>query len=176
MSDNLTRLRAGQGSQGKLGQTEITNCMCCQKKAWKSSQAASLRASPLACGRAKSLQYLKSLERPKGPSEKLRCVQCRGRGVKAAGRVKKGGAGGKFTWGGLMSPGLDRAPSPVLDRNDPNYESGDDGEMEQHMTAVQSQQVKQYKQSVSALAAEKLQVLSKRRDPKTPDRSLLHAP
>lgn len=52
------------------------------------------------------------------------CLPCRGRGVKAAGRVKKGGAGGKFTWGGLMSPGLDRAPSPVLDRNDPNYESG----------------------------------------------------
>ena len=55
----------------------------------------------------------------------IRCVQRRGRGVKAAGRVKKGGAGGKFTWGGLMSPGLDRAPSPVLDRNDPNYESGE---------------------------------------------------
>ena len=75
----------------------------------------------------------------------------RGRGVKAAGRVKKGGAGGKYTWGGLLAPGLDRAP--ILDRNDPNYESGDDGEMEQHMTTVQSQQVKQYKQAVSSASA-----------------------
>lgn len=73
--------------------------------------------------------------------------------MKAAGRVKKGGAGGKYTWGGLLAPGLDRAPSPILDRNDPNYESGDDGEMEQHMTSVQSQQVKQYKQAVSRVSA-----------------------
>jgi programmed cell death protein 4 len=73
----------------------------------------------------------------------------RGRGAKAAGRVKKGGAGGKYTWGGLMSSGLDGAASPVLDKNDPNYESGDDQEMEK-MSTLQSQQVKAYKVAVSA--------------------------
>lgn len=68
--------------------------------------------------------------------------------MKAAGRVKKGGAGGKFTWGGLMASGMDRTASPIVDRNDPNYESGDDAEMER-ITSVQSQHVKQYKQLVS---------------------------
>lgn len=64
--------------------------------------------------------------------------------------MKKGGAGGKYTWGALLSSGFDGAPSPVLDRNDPNYESGDDQEVEK-MTSLQSAQVKAYKQAVSIL-------------------------
>ncbi len=74
----------------------------------------------------------------------------RGRGKNALGRVKKGGGGGKFTWGTLMSAGMDRNASPVLDRNDPNYES--DAEIGLLRTpSMQSQPVKRYKEAVCSV-------------------------
>lgn len=83
-----------------------------------------MKLSTITLASAACFLFKGHLEAPRKLLRVSHCLPCRGRGVKAAGRVKKGGAGGKFTWGGLMSPGLDRAPSPVLDRNDPNYESG----------------------------------------------------
>ncbi|KAK9828666.1 hypothetical protein WJX72_001404 [[Myrmecia] bisecta] len=75
----------------------------------------------------------------------------RSRMGKGSGKTKKGGAGGKFTWG---SPLLDddRVTASV-DRNDPNYSSDDD----QHAVAYHSQksvQIKIYKQAVIALIDE----------------------
>ncbi len=75
---------------------------------------------------------------------------CRGRGKNALCRVKKGGGGGKFTWGTLMSAGMDRTASPTLDRNDPNYES--DAEIGLLRTpSMQSQPLKRYKEAVRCL-------------------------
>ncbi len=71
----------------------------------------------------------------------------RGRGKNALGRVKKGGGGGKFTWGTLMSVGMDRNASPVLDRNDPNYESDAETGL-LRAPSMQSQPVKRYKEAV----------------------------
>ena len=42
--------------------------------------------------------------------------------------MKKGGAGGKYTWGGLLT-GAEAPAPPVLDANDPNYVSEDEGEL-----------------------------------------------
>ena len=39
--------------------------------------------------------------------------------------MKKGGAGGKYTWGDLLA-GAEAPAPPVLDHNDPNYGSSDD--------------------------------------------------
>lgn len=38
------------------------------------------------------------------------------------GKAKKSGAGGKFTWGSMLTDGDEG--SEALDRNDPNYNSG----------------------------------------------------
>ena len=40
------------------------------------------------------------------------------------GRAKKSGAGGKYTWGSVYADGGEDGASPVLDPNDPNYDSG----------------------------------------------------
>lgn len=74
----------------------------------------------------------------------------RGRGKNALGRVKKGGGGGKFTWGALMSAGMDRTASPVLDRNDPNYESDAENGL-LRMPSVHGPSVKSYKDAVRML-------------------------
>ncbi|CAL5223519.1 g6048 [Coccomyxa viridis] len=77
----------------------------------------------------------------------------RGRGKNALCRVKKGGGGGKYTWGALMSAGMDRTALPVLDRNDPNYES--DAEIGLlRAPSMQSQPLKRYKEAVDALIDE----------------------
>ncbi len=39
------------------------------------------------------------------------------------GKTKKSGAGGKFTWGSMLTDGDEAAGA--LDRNDPNYNSGE---------------------------------------------------
>ena len=76
---------------------------------------------------------------------------CRGRGKNALCRVKKGGGGGKYTWGTLMSAGMDRTASPTLDRNDPNYES--DAEIGLlRSPSMQSQPLKRYKEAVRCSA------------------------
>ena len=64
--------------------------------------------------------------------------------------MKKGGGGGKYTWGALMSAGMDRTALPVLDRNDPNYES--DAEIGLlRAPSMQSQPLKRYKEAVRCL-------------------------
>lgn len=40
-----------------------------------------------------------------------------------SGETKKKGAGGKFTWGSVLSEAADGGDSAALDRNDPNYDS-----------------------------------------------------
>ena len=82
------------------------------------------------------------------PHAKL-CV-CRGRGKNALCRVKKGGGGGKYTWGALMSTGMERTASPVLDRNDPNYESDAESGL-LRTPSMQSQPLKRYKEAVRRL-------------------------
>ena len=72
---------------------------------------------------------------------------CRGRGKNALCRVKKGGGGGKYTWGALMSAGMDRNASPVVDRNDPNYESDAESGL-LRAPSMQSQPLKRYKEAV----------------------------
>ena len=64
--------------------------------------------------------------------------------------MKKGGGGGKFTWGALMSAGMERNASPVLDRNDPNYESEAEAGVMRSPSIMQSQPVKRYKEAVRA--------------------------
>ncbi|DBB15681.1 TPA: hypothetical protein ACH3X3_003889 [Trebouxia sp. C0006] len=70
---------------------------------------------------------------------------------KGTGKTKKGGAGGKYTWGTSYdneSPEADK-----LDRNDPNYDSGE----ERHALAFHSRKVEQlkaYKQAVLAILEE----------------------
>ena len=41
------------------------------------------------------------------------------------GKAKKSGAGGKFTWGKLVTDGDEEGGA--MDRNDPNYNSGEQG-------------------------------------------------
>lgn len=49
---------------------------------------------------------------------------------KGTGAAKKGGGGGKFTWGSMLSEAA--APVPgALDRNDPNYDSEEDAEVKE---------------------------------------------
>ena len=78
--------------------------------------------------------------------------ECRGRGPKAAARVKKGGAGGKYTWGDLLA-GAEAPAPPVLDMNDPNYGSSDDESAPVGSLVAgspgQSQNVLAFKQAVS---------------------------
>ena len=66
--------------------------------------------------------------------------------------MKKGGAGGKFTWGDLLA-GAEPPAAPVLDHNDPNYGSSDDeGAPAAGLVAGspgQSQNVTAFKQAVS---------------------------
>jgi len=46
------------------------------------------------------------------------------------GSPKKGGNGGKFTWGGIRSSDLPYS-QPALDKKDPNYVDRDDDEEEE---------------------------------------------
>ena len=48
----------------------------------------------------------------------------RSRSSKGLGKPKKGGAGGKYTWGGMLAEAQDGV---AIDHNDPNYDSDDDG-------------------------------------------------
>ena len=41
------------------------------------------------------------------------------------GKAKKGGAGGKYTWGGMLTE--DQDGNVATDHNDPNYDSDEDG-------------------------------------------------
>jgi hypothetical protein len=59
-------------------------------------------------------------------------------------RVKKGGSGGKFTWGSVLDTDEGLAS---LDKNDPNYDSDGDGAIAFH--TQKSVQIKIYKQAVS---------------------------
>jgi hypothetical protein len=43
--------------------------------------------------------------------------------TKGTGAVKKGGGGGKFTWGSALTDSYD---APALDSHDPNYDSDED--------------------------------------------------
>ncbi len=46
------------------------------------------------------------------------------RAAKGTGEAKKGGSGGKFTWGSVYTDS--REASGAVDRNDPNYDSEDE--------------------------------------------------
>ncbi len=52
----------------------------------------------------------------------------RGKSDRALGRPKKGGAGGKFNWGGNLDY---EVSTTTRDPHDPNYDSGD--ELEDHL-------------------------------------------
>jgi hypothetical protein len=69
--------------------------------------------------------------------------------------VKKGGAGGKYTWGDLLA-GAEAPAPPVLDHNDPNYGSSDDEAAPAGGQVAgspgQSQNVLAFKQAVSFTA------------------------
>ncbi|KAL3152918.1 hypothetical protein ABBQ38_012224 [Trebouxia sp. C0009 RCD-2024] len=70
---------------------------------------------------------------------------------KGTGKTKKGGAGGKYTWGSSFDNESPEAEK--VDRNDPNYDSGD----EKRALAFHSrkvEQVKAYKQAVLAILEE----------------------
>lgn len=70
---------------------------------------------------------------------------------KGTGKTKKGGGGGKFTWG--SSYDNESTESEQVDRNDPNYDSGE----EKHALAFHSrktEQIKAYKQAVLAILEE----------------------
>lgn len=48
----------------------------------------------------------------------------RSRNTKGLGKPKKGGAGGKYTWGAVLAEDQDGV---AVDHNDPNYDSDEDG-------------------------------------------------
>lgn len=74
-----------------------------------------------------------------------------------SGRAKKGGSGGKYTWGGLLEDEESGATDAVTDRRDPNYDSGEDGDdASQHVfwrDAARSE-VAAFKAGVTAALAE----------------------
>ncbi|KFM26575.1 Programmed cell death protein 4 [Auxenochlorella protothecoides] len=79
------------------------------------------------------------------------------RRTKGSGRAKKGGSGGKYTWGGLLEDEESGATDAVTDRRDPNYDSGEDGDdASQHVfwrDAARSE-VAAFKAGVTAALAE----------------------
>ncbi|GFR42909.1 hypothetical protein Agub_g3905 [Astrephomene gubernaculifera] len=76
------------------------------------------------------------------------------RSVKGPGGAKKGGGGGKYTWGSLLTNG---AGDEVVDRNDPNYDSEEDTRdvvlLRNHQAAVR-QEVAAYKEHIRSLIEE----------------------
>eukprot|EP00891_Asterochloris_glomerata_P000321 jgi/Astpho2/321/Aster-02203 len=70
---------------------------------------------------------------------------------KGQGKVKKGGAGGKFTWGNMMTD-QETQLQGSLDKNDPNYDSEEDKTVSYH--SQKTLQIKLYKKAVVALLEE----------------------
>ncbi|KAL4436793.1 hypothetical protein ABPG75_003932 [Micractinium tetrahymenae] len=69
---------------------------------------------------------------------------------KGAGRTKKSGAGGKYTWGAqLLSDGEE-----VVDPNDPNYDSGDDSSRLVSFQEERTTQIAMFKKAVAMLLEE----------------------
>ena len=68
------------------------------------------------------------------------------------GRTKKSGAGGKFTWGGVLAD-EDAAPP---DRGDPNYDSGGDEGGPVALVGDRSAQITDFKREVRREVAHKL--------------------
>lgn len=73
-------------------------------------------------------------------------AQRKGKGL---GRTKKGGGGGRFTWGSLLD---EEVPAGALDRHDPNYDSSEEPGLTFQERA--SAQVAAYRRAVAALLAE----------------------
>ncbi|KAG2483606.1 hypothetical protein HYH03_017548 [Edaphochlamys debaryana] len=76
------------------------------------------------------------------------------RSAKGPGGAKKAGAGGKWTWGSLLTNG---AGDETLDRNDPNYDSEEDEKhvvlLRNHQAALR-QEVAAYKEEVRSIVEE----------------------
>lgn len=74
-------------------------------------------------------------------------VERKSRSGKGLGSAKKAGSGGKFTWGALSeSDGV-----AVLDKSDPNYDSGDDKQTVVYRSKMK-EEVDSYKRRVRLLA------------------------
>lgn len=71
---------------------------------------------------------------------------------KGSGQAKKGGAGGKFTWGDAIKDGQDIVAS--LDRNDPNYDSEEEENVRYRSQLKLQQDVHDYKTEVMRIVEE----------------------
>ncbi|GAB4818113.1 hypothetical protein N2152v2_005159 [Parachlorella kessleri] len=69
---------------------------------------------------------------------------------KGTGKAKKSGAGGKFTWGKLVTDGEEEGGA--MDRNDPNYNSEEEASVAFHQP--RTSEIQAYKQAVSDLLTE----------------------
>lgn len=72
--------------------------------------------------------------------------------AKGTGQAKKGGGGGKFTWGDAIRDGQDAVSS--LDRNDPNYDSEDEDDVRYRTNQKLQQEVMDYKTEVLRIVEE----------------------
>lgn len=71
--------------------------------------------------------------------------------AKGSGATKKGGAGGKFTWGNVLAHGEEGVSA--LDRRDPNYDSDEERHVVLHTQQSRIKaEVQAYKQEVGRLA------------------------